>query len=271
MKQEKANEQNYGIRRSSVRRGLDTTLLIIEGKEPYVEDYQMRMMEENEITGVLCPRGLGEQESSVYQYEISGKVSLKSRYKEDKIRTEEMLRFSTGLLHVIHDVKKYLLDPARLLLLPEYIFCEDNEYYFCYYPEGIANMWEAFHRLTEYFVQWTDFRDDDSVRTSFFLHKETMGENYSLRKIIRQLEKMKEQEKQKALQEKKQTANEKMPDESTSFYDSVDHDWIASQKTGTNIMRETENMWKPVRDFLRRHKKPSWKDWDGIYIDEEDL
>ena len=43
-------------------------------------------------------------------------------------------------------------------------------------------------------VQWTDFRDDASVRTSFLLHKETMKENYSLHKIARQLEDMQEEE-----------------------------------------------------------------------------
>ena len=127
-------------------------------------------------------------------------------------------------------------------------------------------------------MQWTDFRDDASVRTSFLLHKETMKENYSLHKIARQLEDMQEEEA------KRKRGGEDpggrggpvgrtggmLPEGSSQAYDSSEHDWIAKQEAGS-IMRETENMWRPVRDFLRRHKKPGWRDWDGIYIDEEEL
>ena len=54
-------------------------------------------------------------------------------------------------------------------------------------------------------------------------------------------------------------------------YDSEEHDWITEQELGSNIMRETENMWTPVKRFLGRHKKQKWGDWDGLHIEEEDL
>ena len=54
-------------------------------------------------------------------------------------------------------------------------------------------------------------------------------------------------------------------------YDTKEHDWITSQEMGSSILRETDNMWNPVKNFLKRHKKPTWKAWDGIYIDEEEL
>ena len=54
-------------------------------------------------------------------------------------------------------------------------------------------------------------------------------------------------------------------------YDTREHDWITSQEMGSLIMEETENMWTPVKRFLRRHKKPKWGDWDGLYIEEDEL
>ena len=41
--------------------------------------------------------------------------------------------------------------------------------------------------------------------------------------------------------------------------------------TGSKIMKETDNLWNPVKKFLNRHKRPRWGDWDGIYIDEDEL
>lgn len=54
-------------------------------------------------------------------------------------------------------------------------------------------------------------------------------------------------------------------------YDTREHDWIAEQEMGSLIMEETENLWTPVRRFLRKHKKPRWGEWDDLHIEEEEL
>ena len=51
----------------------------------------------------------------------------------------------------------------------------------------------------------------------------------------------------------------------------TEHDWIASQEMGSTILRETENLWTPMKRFLHKRRKPKWGDWDGLYIEEEDL
>ncbi len=39
---------------------------------------------------------------------------------------------------------------------------------------------------------------------------------------------------------------------------------------GSSIMRETDNLWIPVKRFLTKHKKTKWK-VDGLHIEEEEL
>ena len=51
------DEKEYGIDHVSIRRGLDNTFLVVECGGEYTEDYQMRMLEENDMGGILCPRG----------------------------------------------------------------------------------------------------------------------------------------------------------------------------------------------------------------------
>ena len=59
--------------------------------------------------------------------------------------------------------------------------------------------------------------------------------------------------------------------EKTSYYDTREHDWISEQEMGSSIMRETDNLWMPVKRFLNKHKKSKWGDWDGLHIEEEEL
>lgn len=237
----------------------------IEEKAIYKEDYQMRIFQENDIQGFLKIRGRGENENSCYDYNVSGKVSLKSLYERNNINEKEIKMFLKALINVLCEAERYLLDINRILLEPEYIYYEEGEYYFCYYPPGKGNLWEAFHIFTEYLVKHADYNDPECVRIIFLLHKETMEENYSLKRIVEEcLEDTQEE-----------CENEGSQDSENMYaapeYDREQHDWIAKQETGGLIMEETEHMWTPVKQFLRRHKKPKWGDWDGLYIEEEEL
>ena len=77
-----------------------------------------------------------------------------------------------------------MLDGNCLLLEPEYIFCERGHYYFCYYPAYRSEAKEAFHRLTEFFVQEVNYEDKEGVQLAYTLHKATMEENYSIKQIM---------------------------------------------------------------------------------------
>lgn len=257
-------EIKYGIEKAEYRRGLERSVLIFEKKNAYVEDYQIHMLAENHLKGFLDLKGRGQDGISLYEYNISGKRSMKSIFEEKKIDDKEMKKFIKKLLNILKEASRYLLDVDRIVLDPEFIFCENGEYFFCYYPAGGWDICKAFHKITEDFVQWTNYQDDSSVKCAFFLHKETMRENYSLRKILKQLEEEEEERKSEML-EHTESETEKF------IYDTKEHDWISSQEKGTNILRETDNMWSPVKNFLKRHKKPGWKAWDGIYINEEEL
>ena len=46
--------------------------------------------------------------------------------------------------------------------------------------------------------------------------------------------------------------------EGSTYFDRTEHDWIASQEMGSTILRETENLWTPMKRFLHRRRKPKW-------------
>ena len=190
-------------------------------------------------------KGRGMNGSSFYDYDVSGKISMKAMYERSKIDFKDIKIFLGEIKRVVAEVENHLLNIHCILLKPEYIFYENGCFYFCYYPLAENDFWEEFHHLSEYFVKYADYEDEECVRITFLLHKETMEENYSLEKII-----------EECLQGKEE---EKLPQIS---YDTIQHDWIAEQKSSASIMRETDNMWKPVKRFLNKHKR-------GYYVEAE--
>ena len=263
--------------------------ITIEETAVYHEDYQMRMLQVNEIEGILPVKGRGIDGASFYDYNVSGKVSMQAMYERTKISGEDLRLFLRQLLAVIREIENYLLNIHCILLEPEFIFYEDNRFYFCYYPQAKQELWSEIHKLTEYFVKQADYEDKESVRIVFILHKETMVENYSLEKIVKEcMEEKKEAdqgEKRSSIRVQKLYDEEEDRDEENGWegrnhashgvnavkYDSAQHEWIKKQQHGNLIMEETENMWTPVKRFLNRRKKPKWGDWDGLYIEEEEI
>lgn len=242
-------------------------------------DYQIRMLQTNQIQGILPVNVRGEGEMTVYEYEITGLTSMQTKYRQNKITKEAMEKFLTKVQNTIREIERYLLNSNRILLEPDLIFEKDGDSYFCYMPQYDGTIRESFHKLMEYFVQWTDYQDVASVQTAFLLHKETMKENYSLAGIIEKIGELENDNRNikidKVIKERQmniwKTKDEEVYQDDGCEYDTEEHDWITRQEMGSKILKETDNLWNPVKKFLNRHKRPRWGDWDGIYIDEEEL
>ena len=116
-----------------------------------------------------------------------------------------------------------------------------------------------------------DYEEEECVRLAFLLHKGTMEENYSLEKLIAECGEREEKDMEKPV--RKTMIDELLEEkrERTSYYDTEEHDWITEQEMGSSIMRETDNLWIPVKRFLTKHKKTKWGEWDGLHIEEEEL
>lgn len=240
--------------------------ITIEEAAVYREDYQIRMLGANEIEGLLSVRGRGMDGNSCYDYDVSGKLPIRALYEKSEINSKDLKEFLSALRDVIENVKKYLLNIHCVLLSPDYIFYEDSRFYFCYYPLKSTQLWEDIHELTEYFVKRADYTDQECVRMVFLLHKETMSENYSLDKIIDECLK---KEKEDPGKEEDPELKAKMSKEEVR-YDTERQDRDTGQEMGY-IMEDAENFWTPMKRFLKKHKKPRWGEWDGLYIEEEEL
>ena len=227
------------------------------------------MLEENQVEGLLEMHGRGMDDKSCYDYDVSGKVSMKALYEKHTMSGEEIKILLKSYFACRERSRKV---SSQCELYSEWIrsiFFTQKKSIILLYPPKEKSLWEGFHHLSEYLVKCADYQDKECVQIVFLLHKETMKENYSLEQIIKEC--VKEEEENVLAEDKNTDLGTEEEKEGSTYFDRTEHDWIASQEMGSTILRETENLWTPMKRFLHRRRKPKWGDWDGLYIEEEDL
>lgn len=228
------------------KNNLKQALLTLEGEE-IKDDFQIFMLQENEIPGLLKTRMKCIDGRSHYQYDISGKVSMKVKYEKMKLSNEDMKCLIHSLLQTLREIEKYMLDASGILLSPEYIYCEGEKYFFCFYPPCNLELKEEFHKLTEFFVREVDYKDKEGIHLAYTLHKSSMDENYSIEKIM---EEVLDEETEPQIHYEKRM--EEQPEE-------------------TVTIEEKKEIWEPVRRFLEKRKKERWDSWDNVSEEEHSM
>ncbi len=231
--------------------------ITIEEEGTYEGDYQMAMLKANPMKYLLPLGSRWIDDASYFDYDVTGKVSMQAIYEKNLLTGEELINFLNQLLLTRKEIEKYLLQEDCLLLKPEYIFFEENQYYFCYYPLAKDSFWESFRKLTEYFVKKMDYQDSKGVQMMFALHQGVVQENYSLEGLVKECQKLLAQEPEKAdLQENLEIEKNLEPSP-----------WI-TETISSNVVRESNDMWTPVKQFLNKHRKNKWGDWDDLHIED---
>ena len=173
--------------KTTYKRDLNGTYLIMESRGIREKDYQMYMLEANDIEGLIPVRVQGVGQSTQYYYDISGRVPVKALYERDGISGDEICQMVFQILSLAEEVKEYLLDENKILLEPEYIFYENGIFFFFYYPLHEGNLHEAFRSLTEYLVRQVACGDKEGICTAYELHKAAQEENYSLTQVAERI------------------------------------------------------------------------------------
>ena len=214
------------------RNNLKQAYLILESETEEAEDYQLAMLRENRISGILDTSFRYVDGSTQYFYDISGKTSMQALHEKSPLEYRDIRGVSEALVQAVRELQRYMLPPEHLLLDPEYIFSEKGIYYFCFYPPDEHVLKDKFHKLTEFFVREVNYKDEEGVRLAYTLHKSTMEENYTIEQILEEFE--------------KESLDIKV----------IDYTERAEEPSYQNIMiADKTEFWEPIRRLLDRRKK----------------
>ena len=165
---------------------LNRSCLHLYKEEHYEEDYQIPMLRQNQLDGLLKVEGCEVEGKARYTYEISGLTSMKNMYENACIKKQEIEGMITRILEVTETLQRYMLNPNCLVLKPEYIFYKEGRWLFCYFPGMEEDLCKLFHELTEYFVRMLDYEDTEGIFLAYELHKATLQEHYDLELIMKE-------------------------------------------------------------------------------------
>lgn len=214
------------------RNNLKQAYLILESEVEEVQDYQLAMLRENHVPGILDTSLRYVDGATQYYYDISGKTSILALHEKSSLMYEDIRGLAEALVQAVRELQRYMLPAEHLLLDPEYIFYEKGNYYFCFYPPDEEMLKDKFHDLTEYFVREVDYKDEEGVRLAYTLHKATMEENYTIEQILEEFE--------------KENLDVKV----------IDYTEHTEEPSYENIMiADKTEFWEPIRRLLEKRKK----------------
>lgn len=225
--------------------------LILELDRFYEEDYQIRMLTDNALPGLLKVKGQGADEKSRYRYDVTNKMSLAELWRTEKWGYGKLEQFMRQLIQVLYELNNYLLDLNSLSLKPEHIYRSRERFYFCYVPGMSGDIWRGFHVLMEEFVRVMDYNDREGIYLAYELHKASMEENYDMEQVLEQILEKKEQEMERVTPKKKGVVYDVAEEE-------VLDDWAGYQELSGKALKERQSVWGFVTKKKRKKQKEEW-------------
>lgn len=149
--------------------------------------YEMKMVENNRITGLLPLKIQRINNASVYQYPVSMKSSLKDLYEKRKMNRDALQSFIHSVQTVLLSLDEYLLRPDGLILQPEYIFADQGtgSCSFAYFETDEYDFFTNMKRLFENCIlSAVDHTDNDAVTLAYGIYKRLCTENCSLQELF---------------------------------------------------------------------------------------
>ena len=176
--------------KTSYQRELKRNYLIVEtetsegqGEPPF----EQKMLEQNQIDGILRFQVRQKDEEVRFFYEITSKQPLSRLLEGQTIQAEQIRALVFGIARSLDHMEQYLLSEKSVLLDPDYLDVdpESLKVWLCLVPGMECDFPEDYSRFLEYLLGKVDHRDKESVVLAYGLYQETRKENYGMTDILR--------------------------------------------------------------------------------------
>lgn len=168
------------------KRDLNSNYMILEEEGAEKENYEIRMLTENRIYGLLpCVNQIQEKRSEYY-YEITGRQSMELLYERKKLNCDQLRELLKEFLRILEAAGEYLLNPDHFLMEPEYMYlnARTGHLYLCYFPGYQKNIRESFLDWAEYLLGKVDRNDTEGIEFGYELYQCALEPNFSLTEIL---------------------------------------------------------------------------------------
>lgn len=147
--------------------------------------YQIPMLRENQIKGILPMQKMQEGEGSRLWYDISGKHDLEGYARFHKLGKDFLENFILSLYRVSRNLGEYLLLEDELCLDPEMIYLNYNEkeISFCYVPGNEKNLETSLGNFMEFFLKHMEHGEQKEIEVCYKVYEKCQGEHINLSEL----------------------------------------------------------------------------------------
>lgn len=156
--------------------------------ERQTDCYEMKMIECNDIPGLLPLTIRKVNNQSTYMYQISNRISLMEYYGHEAANAVMIKAFLNSLKEALIALGEYLLRPDGLVLEAEHVFVDKSTHkvYFAYSePKEDSDFFRALKRLFEdCILQTVDHNDAEAVTLVYGTYKRLCTSNCSIQGLF---------------------------------------------------------------------------------------
>lgn len=168
------------------RREMKHNYLIIDPENTGYDGYEIYMMEENRIDGLLGFQMKQIDGRRYYYYEITSKQPLNRVLEYHSLGEGELKKLINKTAQILERMEAYLLQENQIVLESEYIYVnpETFEIYLCLVPGRQGGFPEEMSGLLRYLLGKVNHQDKECVVMAYGLYQESLKENYGIRDLM---------------------------------------------------------------------------------------
>lgn len=135
--------------------------------------FQMKMVMNNQIEGLLGTTSRQINNEICYLYHISSGISILEYFASTPMKVKDLMMFLESMKALMGNLENYLLNPDAILLDPESIFIDINTgaWRFCYFTENNRTFALGLRSLFEFIIQRVDHGDSEAVTYAYGIYK----------------------------------------------------------------------------------------------------
>ena len=192
---------------TKIIRDMESCYLVIDKETE--RGFQQKMVLHNRIKGIMPVEERQVDDSVQYYYRITNRISLRECVKRNSLSVERIRFILEEIIDLIQRAKEYLLEQSNFVLDIDCIFLEPDgghiELCFC---EGYhREVREQLLKITEFFMESIDYKDEKAVRLTYAIYKCLREDNCSFDTIISTMKGVDEEDRQAPLLETMKVCN----------------------------------------------------------------
>ena len=149
-------------------------------------EYEIHMLEENQIPGFMeCVRKKINGKNQYY-YEITSRQSLAQICENESLTAAHLRVLLRCLYQALLQMDPYLLDGNKIVLEPElvYLDIESREAVFCYWPLCGKTIQDSFRIFASYLLYHLEQTDTEAVLLMYEINRKVQEKNYALMDLL---------------------------------------------------------------------------------------